>query len=69
MANMSSTMKSASAAAAFSPTDPRPPAVSVRFAASPKIVFLGSDVQTGFLSYALSGWVRYPTEASSHLFY
>src|SRR5215831_1277877 len=50
LANMSSTMKSASAAAAFSPTDPRPPAVSVRLDASPKIVFLGSDVHTGFAS-------------------
>src|SRR5215471_8382182 len=69
LANMSSTMKSASAAAAFSPTDPRPPAVSVRLAAWPKIVFLGSDVHTGFASYALSGWVRYPTDASSHLLY
>ena len=31
-------MKSASAAAAFSPTEPRPPTVSVRLAAWPKIV-------------------------------
>jgi hypothetical protein len=50
LANMSTMMKSASAAAAFSPTEPSPPAVSVRLAASRKIVFLGSTVHTGLES-------------------
>ena len=47
---MSSITKSASAEAAFSPTEPRPPAVSVRLAASRSIDSFGSDVQTGLAS-------------------
>jgi hypothetical protein len=50
LANMSSTTKSAIADAAFSPTDPRPPAVNVRLPAWPKMVFFGSEVHTGLLS-------------------
>ena len=41
---------SASADAAFSPTEPRPPAVNVRLAQSRATVSFGSEVQTGFLS-------------------
>ena len=44
------TTKSAIAVAAFSPTEPSPPAVSVRLATSRNGVAFGSAVHTGFLS-------------------
>ena len=41
---------SAGADAAFSPTEPRPPAVKVRLAQSRTMVSFGSEVQTGLSS-------------------
>ena len=49
-ANMSRITKSASAEAAFSPTEPRPPAVSVRLAQSRATDSFGSEVHTGLAS-------------------